>query len=146
MSEESKSLIPAARRELATATGTNPLVVRGLAILRDNRVVKRDTTTRDELKNALSYYLRGLDRYGKGDYGNAGKNLCEAVRLFDEVIQLDPNNACAFRHRGKARWIKSVADEADDVDSCEDRRAKARNEDAKAMKDFDAAIQLDPKN
>ena len=145
MREASTCLVPAKSAELARTTGENPLVARGLRYLERGSSPAHNAIADCDLKNPVTYYLHGLNWYGKRDYCNARKALGEAIRLFDEAIQIGSNNAFAFRHRGKAGWIRMVAEESDDTyESSPESKAKLSCEYSKAMKDFDEAIRLDP--
>jgi serine/threonine-protein kinase len=72
----------------------------------------------ENTRNARSYYLRGNDRYGRGD-------LDAAETAYSEAIRLMPRHAAAFNNRGTVRH--------------------ARKDWQGAIADYDRAIQIDPK-
>jgi tetratricopeptide (TPR) repeat protein len=138
------NVVPAGRRELTSNAASNPLVARGLADLAEATAAgKRIQASAIALQNAISHYLSGTGCYQKDDYTKAVQELDEAISLLNDSIRLDPSNAVAYRHRGKAWWWKNAAEEM------MDRTEQPPNEqdcDGNAMNDFDQAILLDPTN
>lgn len=143
-------LVSAGRRELATLTAANPLVLRGFADLTHSRVLNLSTAVHsdaelvwsnlmkacggqsvDELINWCNKAIR-LDLNLKITFnirGNAWRKTQEfekAIMDFDEAIRVDPHFAISYTNRGRT-WLE-------------------KREFGKAVKDFECAIHVEPEN
>src|SRR5262245_14702636 len=86
-----------------TSVGSgNPLVSRGF----------KEIASRLDLRHALAFYFRGVALYEANKNEEAVKELDEAIRVFGEIIRQDCAATFAYRHRGKAMWLKSHARES----------------------------------
>jgi tetratricopeptide (TPR) repeat protein len=92
-------------------------------------------------RHALSYYDRGIARLNADDYATAMKDFEQAIRLLDETIELEPDNAFAYLCRAKT-WLgkntcaRCMEEESNFFD-------EAIRDFDEAIRDFDEAIKLD---
>jgi tetratricopeptide (TPR) repeat protein len=84
-----------------------------------------EVLTKDPTIPDAHYYL-GLARQGKGDNAKATQSFNHAIKMFSDLIKLNPRQAEAYIGRGNV--LLSLKDEK------------------KAFQDYDKAIQLNPKN
>ena len=110
-----------------------------------------DTVLRMDPGNARAYRDRGQAYYLKGD-------LDQAILDYDQAIQLDPQQAEAFLGRGRCyeRQRTQADGEASvvlrlapaDIGPRNNRSiaARRREDEARALRDFGEAIQLDPRD
>jgi tetratricopeptide (TPR) repeat protein len=132
-----------AHRDLTRVAGANLLVSRALVdIVEQTRALNRIGPS--FLRDALEWYYRGAEQVTKHD--KACHDLTEAIRLFDQAIQLDPGDAFAVRHRAKAYfWCGLTHAVADDEAQLSAKCKSLRDESYdRAMKDFAEAIRLAP--
>src|SRR5262249_41230877 len=111
------SLVPAGRRDLATAVGANPLVLRGLAELIQGNAPKRNEDLRSMSDQAFFCLLLG--------------DPDQAIRLYESLIRLAPTHSFAYVLRGVA-WLRK-SQNGSDLQACD-----------KAIRDFEQALDLDP--
>ena len=121
----------------------------GLAIDYYTRCIDAGGLTTEDLAN--TYSNRGVAQYHKGDYD-------QAVRDYDEAIQLDPDDAESYYNRGLAHYHNAAYDQAvrdydeairldpDDAESYYNRGLAHYHNAAfdQAVRDYDEAIRLDP--
>jgi tetratricopeptide (TPR) repeat protein len=138
----SGSLTSAGRRGLVPTAAGNLLVARGLADIVDNpRALSKSLSL---LQDALSCFFRGTERYQKFDYYKAHDELANAIRLFDQVIEVNPTDVFARRHRAKAYWWYGIALELPDRNVRSKDNLPSDYYLEMAMREFDRAILLAP--
>jgi tetratricopeptide (TPR) repeat protein len=146
---DDRNLTRSSLRDLQRVGAANPLLARGLADLDQTQEILRQVETCAVYRqNAFAHYIRGTNGFITLEYIQSNEELEEAIRLFNEVIRLSPNDRVAYRHRGKAYWCKSVlciASEDDELlqASCTFNLTEREYYD-KAIQDFNEAIRLNP--
>jgi tetratricopeptide (TPR) repeat protein len=112
-------------------------------------VIQSDKETKENLASA--FFNRGLAHVDKGQHDRA-------IRDFDQVIKLDPNDADAFNNRCLVRALIGQLEQAlmdcdtsvnlkpDDANMLDSRGIVhlKRNDLGKAIADYDAALKIDP--
>jgi tetratricopeptide (TPR) repeat protein len=145
------SLVPAGRGELAHVPRANQLVVRGLADVKQVRLLKVSEVKPNDQHNAMLCYKRGIEWLRT--------DLEKAINEFTSALRIDPTFALAYYERGLALWDMSEVDKAiDDYDEAIRLNPKYvyayisrgiawsdKKQYEKAIDDYDKVIQIDPK-